>query len=91
MLSVAVSGGVRSGRPGWRLDWVPSTFRIALAFAAWDEWHQSFVPVRQAGARAAVIDILCAVLAQILVWAYANWRRAFTVSQSLPAKASGEK
>ena len=86
VFSVTVFRGIRRGRPGWRLDWALGTLFIALAFAALDEWHQSFVPVRQASARDVAIDALGAVLAQVLVWAYANWRRAFTGPPSLTAK-----
>ena len=86
VFSVTVFRGVRGGRPGWRLDWAVTTFFIALAFAALDEWHQSFVAVRHASIRDVAIDTLGAVLAQILVWAYANWRRAFTGPSSLPGK-----
>ena len=86
VFSVTVFRGVRSGRSGWRLDWAVTTFFIALAFAALDEWHQSFVAVRHASTRDVAIDALGAVLAQILVWAYANWRRAFTGPSSLPGK-----
>jgi len=91
VFSVTVFRGIRSGRPGWRLDWAVSTFFIALAFAALDEWHQSFVPVRQASARDVAIDALGAVLAQVLVWAYANWRRALTGPPSLLAGTSAKK
>jgi VanZ family protein len=84
-LSVTVFRGIRGGRPGWRLDWALGTFLIALAFAAVDEWHQSFVPVRHASGRDVAIDALGAVLAQVLVWAYANWRRTFSEPPSLPA------
>ena len=91
VFSVMVFRGIRSGRSGWRLDWALSTFFIALAFAAMDEWHQSFVPVRQASARDVAIDALGAVLAQVLVWAYANWRWAFTTPPSLPARTSAKK
>jgi VanZ family protein len=91
VLSVTVFRGIRSGRAGWRLDWALSTFFIALVFAAIDEWHQSFVPVRQASARDVAIDSLGAVLAQVLVWAYANWRRAFTAPPSLPVRTSARK
>jgi VanZ family protein len=91
VFSVTVFRGIRCGRPGWRLDWAVSTFFIAVAFAALDEWHQSFVPVRQASARDVAIDALGTVLAQVLVWAYANWRRTFTEPPSLPAKTSAQK
>jgi VanZ family protein len=83
VFSVTVFRGIRGGRPGWRLDWAAWTFLIALAFAAVDEWHQSFVPVRQASARDVAIDALGAVLAQVLVWAYAHWRRLHQAATSL--------
>jgi VanZ family protein len=91
VFSVTVFRGIRSGRPGWRLDWAVITFFVALAFAALDEWHQSFVPVRGARARDVAIDALGAMLAQVLVWAYANWRQAFTGPPSAPARGSAEK
>jgi VanZ family protein len=83
VFSATVFRGIRSGRPGWRLDWAVWTFLIALAFAALDEWHQSFVPVRQASVRDVAIDALGAVLAQVLVWAYANWRQLHHAAVSL--------
>ena len=42
VFSVTVFRGIHSGQPEWCLDWSVSTFFIALAFAALDEWHQSF-------------------------------------------------
>jgi VanZ family protein len=88
VFSVTVFRGIRSGRPGWRMGWALSTFLIALAFAALDEWHQSFVPVRQARPRDVAIDALGALPAQVLVWAYANWRQDFTALSSLPVDTS---
>jgi VanZ family protein len=83
VFSATVFRGIRSGRPGWRLDWAVSTFFIALAFAALDEWHQSFVPLREARVRDVAIDALGALLAQGLVWAYAHWRRLHQAAISL--------
>jgi VanZ family protein len=50
---------------------------IAVAYAGLDEWHQSFVPLRAARVRDVVIDATGALLAQVLVWAYAKckWHR----------------
>ena len=50
---------------------------IAVTYAGLDEWHQSFVPLREARVRDVVIDALGAVLAQTLVWFYAKWRSNF--------------
>jgi len=90
VFSVTVFRGIRSGRPGWRLDWAVSTFFIALAFAALDEWHQTFVPVRQASVRDVTIDALGALLAQVLVWAYANWRQIHRAAISLGRDSAKE-
>ena len=74
LFSVTVFHGIRGGRSGWRFRWALATLVIAVTYAGLDEWHQSFVPVRQASTRDVAIDALGALLAQVLVWAYANWR-----------------
>jgi VanZ family protein len=76
--SIAVFHGVRGNRAGWRLNWAVYTVLIAIAYAGLDEWHQSFVPLREARARDVVIDATGALLAQALVWAYAKWHRRST-------------
>ena len=68
--SVAVFHGVRGSRTGWRLDWALYTLLIAVAYAGLDEWHQSFVPMREARVRDVAIDATGAVLAQVLVCLY---------------------
>ncbi|MGB2677961.1 MAG: VanZ family protein [Candidatus Acidiferrum sp.] len=91
IFSITVFHGIRRGRSGWRFSWAVATLVIAVAYAGMDEWHQSFVPVRQASARDVAIDALGAMLAQVLVWAYANWRRAFTWPPSLPVRTPVQK
>jgi VanZ family protein len=91
VFSVTIFHGIRGDRRGWRVHWAFLTLLIAVAFATVDEFHQMFVPGRQASARDVAIDALGAVLAQVLVWAYANWRRVFTAPPSLPAGSSAEK
>lgn len=76
--SIAVFHGVRGNRPGWRLNWAVYTVIVAIAYAGLDEWHQSFVPLREARVRDVVIDATGALLAQVLVWAYAKWHRQST-------------
>lgn len=73
--SIAVFHGVRGNRAGWRLNWAVYTVLIAIAYAGLDEWHQSFVPLREARVRDVVIDATGALLAQVLVWTYAKWHR----------------
>ena len=74
LFSITVFHGIRGGRSGWRFHWALATLMIAAAYAGLDERHQSLVPVRQGSARDVAIDALGALLAQVLVWAYANWR-----------------
>jgi VanZ family protein len=75
VFSIAVFHGVRAERYGWRLDWAVITLLIAVSYAGLDEWHQSFVPLRQASFRDVLIDSTGALLAQVFVWAYAKLHR----------------
>jgi len=74
LFSITVFRGIRGGRCGWRFSWALATLAIALAYAGLDEWHQSFVPLREARVRDATIDGFGAVLAQALVWFYSKLR-----------------
>jgi VanZ family protein len=56
------------------------TFVLAAAFAASDEFHQSFVPARTASARDVMIDCLGALVAVALC---ALWAKSRKVSPSL--------
>lgn len=71
-LSIAVFYGVRGNRSGWRLSWGIYTLLIAVTYAGLDEWHQSFVPLREPRVRDVIIDATGALLAQVLVWVYAK-------------------
>ena len=83
LFSITVFHGIRGGRSGWRFRWALATLVIAVTYAGLDEWHQSFVPLREARARDVAIDALGALLAQVLVWAYAQWRRLHQAAISL--------
>jgi len=85
--SIAVFHGVRGERPGWKFEWALATLLIAVAYGGLDEWHQSFVPMREARVRDVVIDATGALLAQVLVWAYAKWRRGSTDFEGAPRTA----
>ncbi len=74
VFSISVFHGIRGSRAGWRWSWALATLVIAVAYAGFDEWHQSFVIVRHASPRDVAIDAFGALLAQGLVWAYAMWR-----------------
>jgi len=78
IFSIAVFRGVRAERHGWKFSWAVITFLIAVSYSGLDEWHQSFVPLREARFRDVLIDATGALLAQVLVWGYAKVHRSST-------------
>jgi len=90
VFSITVFRGVRAGRSGWRLSWALTTLFIAVSYAGLDEWHQSFVPLREARARDVAFDAFGALLAQTLVWLYATRMWKF-VTQSEAVASTTEK
>lgn len=84
--SIAVFHGVRGERRGWRLEWAFITLMIAAGYAGLDEWHQSFVPLREAGFRDVLIDSAGTLFAQVLVWTYAKLHRNSADPHELPDK-----
>ena len=73
VFSIAVFRGVRAERRGWNIQWALITLLIAVTYAGLDEWHQSFVPLREPRVRDVLIDTAGALLAQFLVWIYAHF------------------
>ena len=61
LFSITVFHGIRGGRCGWRFQWALATLLIAVIYAGLDEWHQSFVPLREARVRDVAIDALAGV------------------------------
>ena len=88
VLSTAVFHGVRGERYGWRWQWALITLIIAVSCAGLDEWHQSFVPMREARFRDVLIDATGALLAQVLVWIYAKLHRNSAGSTVLDQKTA---
>jgi VanZ family protein len=86
VFSTAVFHGVRGERYGWRFQWALITLIIAVSYAGLDEWHQSFVPMREARFRDVLIDSAGALLAQVLVWIYAKLHRNSVRSPELNEK-----
>jgi VanZ family protein len=75
VFSVTIFHGIRGPQSGWKLNWAVVTLLIAAAYAGLDEWHQSFVPLREPSVRDVLIDTTGALLAQLLVWVYAKFHR----------------
>jgi VanZ family protein len=89
VFSIAVFHGVRGERHGWRPQWALITLLIAVSYAGLDEWHQSFVPMREARFRDVLIDSTGALLAQLLVWGYAKLRRNYPQASQFNDKVPG--
>jgi VanZ family protein len=88
VFSISVFHGVRGQRYGWRWQWAFITLIIAVSYAGLDEWHQSFVPMREARVRDVLIDSTGALLAQVLVWIYAKLHRSTVQSPVVSEKAT---
>jgi len=61
---------LRGQEQGWRWRWAIAAVCIAAAYAALDEFHQTFVPLRQPSVRDVCLDAFGAVAAQLTLW----WR-----------------
>ena len=59
----------------WRWSDAIRTLLVVLLYAASDEFHQSFVPTREACIRDVLIDTLGGFLALILLWFVGRWRK----------------
>ena len=59
----------------WRGGDAAFAFVLATAFAASDEWHQSFVPSRQGSGWDVLLDSGGAVLGLFVVWRLGRWRK----------------
>jgi VanZ family protein len=57
-----------------------SAFVVAAAFAASDEFHQSFVPSRTASAHDVMLDCIGAFVAVLFCWMFARARSPQTAS-----------
>src|SRR5229473_8002342 len=75
LFSITVFHGIRGGRFGWRFNWALATLVIAAGYAGLDEWHQSFVPLREARIADVLIDSSGALLAHLAIWAYLQLHR----------------
>src|SRR5277367_2783196 len=59
---------VRSPERGWKLRWALLALLIAAGYSATDEWHQSFVPGRNASAWDSLLDTTGATAALAVAW-----------------------
>jgi VanZ family protein len=67
--------GSESGTAVWPWRTVAFTLVWVAAYAATDEFHQRFVPSREASVVDVLIDTAGAVFALLLIWVVGRWRR----------------
>jgi len=66
ILSLLIFRSIRAGEKGWHLRWALTTVLIVAGYAAIDEFHQSFVPGRQAAVTDVLIDASGGISAQLV-------------------------
>jgi len=66
ILSMLILRGIRAGEKGMHLRWALVTILVIAAYAALDEYHQSFVPGRTAAVGDVLIDTSGGIAAQIV-------------------------
>ena len=64
----------RDSRP-WSWNVALAAWICAVLFATSDEFHQAFVPNREASVRDVFIDATGAALALVAIWAVGRWRK----------------
>ncbi len=75
VLSVLLFRALRAPHSGWALRWAAVALLIASAYAASDEFHQSFEAGRGPSAMDALLDISGAATAQLAVWTFTRPRK----------------
>ena len=73
VFSVLLAWGLRGTERGWKVRWAIWAILIAAGYAAFDEFHQSFVPSRTASPWDALLDTVGASAAQGFRWL--AWKR----------------
>jgi VanZ family protein len=68
VFSILLVWGLRGPERGWKLRWAIWAILIAAGYAAFDEFHQSFVPSRTASPWDALLDTVGASAGQIVLW-----------------------
>jgi len=66
---------VRGDTRPWHRSEAAFALAVAAAFAASDEWHQSFVPARQGSWWDVLLDSCGAALALLFIWRWGRWRK----------------
>ena len=79
VLAILVLRAIRQPRRDDPRPWIGRharfTVLVVALYAASDEWHQSFVPTRQASVVDVMIDTFGGAMGIVAVWAVGRWRR----------------
>jgi VanZ family protein len=68
----------RTSPQPWRWRTAFHTILLVMLYAASDEFHQAFVPSRQASVWDVLLDTTGAVFALLLLWGIGRWRKSTT-------------
>ena len=68
ILSFLLMRALRGQNRGWKPRWAIWAIVIAVGYACFDEFHQSFVPSRSASPWDALLDAMGASVAQLAIW-----------------------
>ena len=75
VFSLLLFRALRAPHRGWALRWAALALLIASAYAASDEFHQSFEAGRGPSAVDALLDTTGAASAQIVTWFFMRIRK----------------
>ncbi|MGA8035724.1 MAG: VanZ family protein [Candidatus Acidiferrales bacterium] len=89
IFSLLILRGIRAGRKGTHLRWALVSILLVVCYAAFDEFHQSFVPGRTALVTDVFIDSFGGIVAQIaaglvMLWSNARQKRGLTHFSGTP-------
>lgn len=73
IFSLLVLRGIRAGKKESHLGWALAAVAIVAAYAALDEFHQSFVPGRTAAVSDVLLDTAGGVAAQLIAGLFLYW------------------
>jgi VanZ family protein len=73
IFSLLVLRGIRAGKREAHLGWAVAAVAIVAAYAALDEFHQSFVPGRTAAVSDVLLDTAGGVAAQLIAALFMLW------------------
>lgn len=91
ILSLLILRGIRAGQKGTHLRWALTSILLIVAYASFDEFHQSFVPGRTAAVTDVMIDSFGGIMAQVaaglvMVWSNARHKRGLPNISVVPTE-----